>query len=198
MKKQLLGMLVAGVFAVSFAGEVAAQDKAGPKGALEYVKVTATVEAIDQATREVTLKDSSGGKISFVAGPDVKNLAQVSKGDIVTIEYAQAVLVGLDKSKSTTRERVVSEAKQGAAKGQMPAGVIVRDVKVTASVEAVDTVKSTVTLRGPEHTVTLYVKDPAVLKAVKKGDFVVASYTEAMAIRVDKAPAPAPAAAPKK
>ncbi|APV51258.1 hypothetical protein BWI17_17160 [Betaproteobacteria bacterium GR16-43] len=209
MKNKLLSLLVMG--ALSFAGGVAAQDKAKaapekakaaetgkPLGALEYVKVTATVDAIDQVTRAVTLKAANGDKVSFVAGPEVKNLAQVSKGDVVTIEYAQAVLVGLDKTKSTTRERVVSEAQQSAAKGQMPAAVVVRDVKVTASVEGIDTAKSTVTLRGPENTVTLYVKDPAVLKAVKKGDFVVASYTEAVAIRVDKAPAPAPAAAPKK
>ncbi len=80
----------------------------------------------------------------------------------------------------------------------MPSGVLVRDVAVVASVEAIDTAKNIVTLRGPEHTVTLKVKDPAMLKNVKKGDFVKASYTEAMAIRVDKAPAAAPAAAPKK
>jgi Cu/Ag efflux protein CusF len=122
----------------------------------------------------------------------VKNLAQVSKGDIVTIEYAQAVLVGLEKSKSTVRERVVTEGKQGAPKGQMPAGIVVRDVAVVASVEAVDAKKGFVTLRGPEHTVTMKVRDPAMLKDVKTGDMVKASYTEAMAVRVEKAPAAAP------
>jgi Cu/Ag efflux protein CusF len=209
MKKKLLSLLVMGT--LSFAGGVAAQDKAKPApekakaaapekgkplGAMEYVKVTATVESVDQATRAVTLKGSNGDMVSFVAGPDVKNLAQVSKGDIVTIEYAQAVLVGLEKSPTAKRERLVTEAKKGAPVGSMPAGVVVRDVSVVASVEAIDTAKSLVTLRGPENTVTLKVADPAVLKAVKVGDFVKASYTEAMAIRVDKAPAPA--AAPKK
>ena len=207
MKIKLLGLLVAG--ALSFAGGAAAQDKAKaapdkakpaaeapkPVGALEYTKVTATVDAIDQATRAVTLKAANGEKVSFIAGPDVKNLAQISKGDTVTIEYAQAVLVGLEKSATAQRERLVSEAKKSAPVGSMPAAVVVREVKVVASVEAIDVAKGTVTLRGPEHTVTLKA-DPANLKLVKTGDFVKATYTEAMAIRVDKTPAPAPAAAP--
>ncbi len=63
----------------------------------ESAKITATVEAIDQKTREVTLKGPKGGVISFVAGPDVKNLAQVQKGDEVVVEYAQALAVSLKK-----------------------------------------------------------------------------------------------------
>ncbi|QJR10837.1 hypothetical protein DSM104443_01907 [Usitatibacter rugosus] len=190
MKRNLVALLAVVAFASATA--VAQDKKAGAVGALEYTKVTATVEAIDQSTRAVTLKGEKGDLVSFVAGPEVKNLAQVSKGDIVTIEYAQAVLVGLEKSKSTVRERVVTEGKQGAPKGQMPAGIVVRDVAVVASVEAVDAKKGIVTLRGPEHTVTMKVKDPAMLKDVKTGDMVKASYTEAMAVRVEKAPAAAP------
>ena len=87
---------------------VFAQDKGKAVGAAEYAKVTATVEAIDQKTREVTLKGEKGGTVTFVAGPDVKNLAQVSKGDIVTIEYGEALLVGIEKTASTTRERIVT------------------------------------------------------------------------------------------
>lgn len=190
MKRNLVtGMMAAALIAL--AGSAVAQDKGGV-GALEYVKTTATVESIDQATRAVTLKDDKGILVSFVASPEVKNLAQVSKGDIVTIEYAQAALVGLAKTKSTVRERIVTEGKSSAAKGQMPASVAIRDVKVIASVEAVDAKKSLVTLRGPEHAVTVKVKDPAMLKDVKTGEMVEASYTEALAIRVDKAPAAAP------
>lgn len=188
MKRKLAAVFVVAAFAA--AGAVA-QDK-GAVGAVEYTKVTATVASIDQVTRAVTLKDDKGATISFVAGPDVKNLAQVSKGDIVTIEYAQAMLMGLEKSKSATRERVVTQSKEGAPKGQMPSGLLMHDVKIIASVEALDAKKGTVTLRGPEHTVTIKVKDPAMLKNVKVGDMVQASYTEALAIRVEKAPVAAP------
>ena len=42
--------------------------------------VTATVTKIDQKTREVTVKTDDGQEYSFVAGDDVKNLAQMKVG----------------------------------------------------------------------------------------------------------------------
>ncbi|HEY2629717.1 MAG TPA: hypothetical protein VGI57_11345 [Usitatibacter sp.] len=164
-------------------------------GAVAVTTVTATVDEINQTTREVTLKDTqSGAKVSFVAGPEVKNLAQVHKGDIVTIAYGEAVGIKLDKTDSKVRERTVTEGATRAKPGEQPGMVAMREVKVVASVEKID--KDHVTLRGPEHTETIKVKDPEVLKKVKVGDFVTAVYQEAVAIKVEKGPAPA--AAPKK
>jgi Cu/Ag efflux protein CusF len=180
---------IAGVFAA------AAVSAFAQVGAMAVTKVTATVEDINQATREVTLKDTqSGAKVSFIAGPDVKNLAQVHKGDIVTIAYGEAIGVKLEKTTSTVRERTITESGKTAKPGEKPGAMAVREVNVVASVEKIE--KDHVTLRGPEHTVTVKVQDPAILKSVKVGDFVRAVYTEAVAISVDKAPAPA--AAPKK
>jgi len=68
----------------------------------------------------------------------VKNLAQVQKGDTVTMDYIEAVALKLNKTGSKTRERTETEFKQGAAPGQMPAGIVGKDVRVVASVEAVD------------------------------------------------------------
>jgi Cu/Ag efflux protein CusF len=168
-------------------------------GAMVVTKVTATVESIDQNTREVTLKDTqTGAKVSFVAGPEVRNLAQVSKGDIVTIAYGEAIAVKLEKTDSKVRERTVTQSGERAKPGEKPGAIAVREVKVVASVEKIE--KDHVTLRGPEHTETIKVNNPDVLKKVKVGDFVTAVYTEAVAISVDKAPAPAaaPSAPPKK
>lgn len=187
------GRMLVAALAVCFASAVAAQDKATPaKGVAEVVRITATVDDIDQASRTVTLKNAQGEKVSFVAGDDVRNLAQVKKGDIVTMEYAQAIAVKLDKTPNNTRSRVVTEAADRAPLGQKPGGVVARQVKVVASVEAIDAAKNTVTLRGPEHTVAVKVQDPAMLKGVKKGDFVEATYTEAFAVKVTAGPAAAP------
>jgi hypothetical protein len=54
-----------------------------------------------------------------------------------------------------------------------------------------------VTLKGPQRTVELKVRDPEQFKLVKKGDQVQATYTEAVAIAVMPA-APAAPAQPKK
>jgi Cu/Ag efflux protein CusF len=161
----------------------------------EVDKLSATVVSVDQATRVVVLKGKEGNTVRFVAGDEVKNLAQVQVGDMVTLEYAQALAVTLKKTSSQVRERVVTEVSSKAPAGQKPGGLVMRDVKVIATVQAIDTKKNTVTLRGPEHTATLKVKDPAMLKGIKVGENVQVEYTEAAALKVEKAAAaPAPAA----
>jgi hypothetical protein len=212
MKK--LAILVAALFATA----AIAQDKAAPKAPEakapaakaapakapevkvegETAKVTATVEAIDQKTREVTLKGPKGNKISFVASPEVKNLAQVQKGDEVVVEYVQALAMELQKSSKTAVSRTITEGAQTAAPGQKPGVVAARKINFVAKVDAIDTKTNVVTLSGVEHTVELKVKDPAVLKNFKAGDFVEGAYVEALAVSVQKpaAKAAAPAAKP--
>jgi Cu/Ag efflux protein CusF len=183
-----IGRILAGLLAVMLGGPAVSADKAQAakegRGVAEVVKVTATVDAVDQATRSVTLKNEKGEKVTFVAGPEVRNLAQLKKGDVVTMEYMQAVAVKLAKSSSSVRERTVTEGIERAAPGQKPGGVALREVKVVASVEKIDAKKNIVTLRGPQATVDIKVQDPAMLKGVKVGDFVEATYTEAVAINV--------------
>jgi Cu/Ag efflux protein CusF len=155
--------------------------------AADTVKVTATVAAIDQGTRVVTLKDASGKTVTFVADDQIRNLAQVKVGDVVTMEYAQAVAVSLTKSTKTMRERTVSQNVERAASGMKPGGVAVREVRVVASVEAIDRKTNVVTLRGPDNTVDVKVQDPSVLAGFKPGDFVDAIYREALAVKVEPA-----------
>jgi Cu/Ag efflux protein CusF len=59
-------------------------------------------------------------------------------------------------------------------------------VTVRGKVEAVDVEKKTVTLKGPRRSLTLQVRDPQKLEAIKVGDPVVAKYYEALAIEVKK------------
>jgi hypothetical protein len=150
----------------------------------DVTQVTATVDSVDQATRAVTLVNSDGTKVDFVAGPEVRNLAQLAKGDKVTITYAQAVAAKLAKAANPVRERSVSEGMERTALGQKPGGIAMREVRVVASVDKIDTAKNVVTLRGPENSVDVKVRDPAMLTDVKVGDFVEVTYTEAVAIEV--------------
>jgi Cu/Ag efflux protein CusF len=59
-------------------------------------------------------------------------------------------------------------------------------VTVRGTVQAVDTEKKTVTLKGPKRSLTLPIKDPKKLEMIKVGDPVVAKYYEALAIEVKK------------
>ena len=188
MKKQFAVFVAAALAATAFAQGKSAPDAKGVVAG-EITRVVSTVEAIDQATRVVTLKGKDGNTVTFVAGPEVKNLAQVQKGDVVTMDYIEAVALRLNKTDSKVRERTETEFKKGAEPGQKPAGIVGRDVKVVASVDKIDAKAGKVTLRGPQRTVVLKVKDPAVLSKVKVGDMVEAEFTEALAVKVEKAPA---------
>jgi ribosome maturation factor RimP len=62
-----------------------------------------------------------------------------------------------------------------------------RAVTVKGTIAAIDKEKSTVTLKGPKgRTVTIEVKDPQKLEAIKVGDPVVATYMEAVAFQIKK------------
>ena len=57
--------------------------------------VKATIEDIDAAKRELTLKDSKGDTHKMKVSEEVKNLDQVKKGDEVSIGYYQSVALSV-------------------------------------------------------------------------------------------------------
>jgi ribosomal protein L6P/L9E len=161
------------------------------------VRVTASVEAIDVATRSVTLKGPKGDVVTLTVGPEVKNLAQVKVGDRVSVRYAEALTLELKKDGKELRQRSEREASSAAQPGERPGGAAGRQIKVIADVVAVDRKKQVVTLRGPSRTVELKLRDPEQIKLIKVGDQIEATYQEAVAVSLEPAPAAKPAAAAK-
>jgi hypothetical protein len=156
----------------------------GVAGAAQTVKVTATITAIDAATREVTLKGPQGREIVVTAGPEVRNFAQMKVGDNVDVEYVEALTLELKKGGGKPVAKTEQAGVARAKPGEQPAGVVGRQITVVADVVAVDKEKQLVTLKGPKRTVDLKVRDPKQLALIAKGDQVEATYTEAMAIVV--------------
>ena len=156
----------------------------GKAGVAETAKVTATITAIDKATRDVTLKGPQGNELTVTAGPDVKNFANMKVGDQVNVEYLQALTLELKKGGGLIVARTEQKGAVGAKPGEKPAGAVGRQVTVVADVIAVDPASQTVTLKGPKRTVDLRIPDPEQFKRVAKGDQVEATYTQAMAIAV--------------
>jgi Cu/Ag efflux protein CusF len=152
------------------------------------MQIVATVEAVDAANRSVTLKGPRGQIETMTVSEEVRNLRQVKAGDRVAVTYAQGLALQLKKGGPAIRERVEREGGTRAAPGARPGGVVGREVKVVADVVVVNTPKQTVTLRGPGQTVTLKVRDAALLKSITTGDWVEAVYTEAVAVVVKPVP----------
>jgi len=164
---------------------VKAQETKG-QAVMSSMTTTATVTKINQKTREVTIKMSDGQEHSFVASDHVKNLAQVKKGDVITITYTQALAYQLRKhgaAAGVTTTQAVASADSGAK----PAGAVAQQTTVTVKITAIDTSIPTVTVMGPRgNTETIVVRDPQKLNGVKVGDMVDITYTEAIALEVNK------------
>jgi len=158
-----------------------------PKVLKENMKtVTATVESIDLATRAVTLKGPDGKVMGLKVGEEVKNLPQVKVGDKVTVTYYESIAAQIIKP-GTGPASAAQQAVATAKPGEKPAGAMVQQVTVVAAVEAIDKTTQHVTLKGPEgNTVEVKVKNPKNLEGVKVGDEVAITYTEAMAVSVEK------------
>ena len=183
--RQFKAISVAALVSLLSLTNVQAQEVKGQTMVASVTK-TATVTNINQKTREVTIKTDDGKEYSFIASSNVKNLAQVKKGDLITAKYTEALAYQIRKHGTPGVE--TTQAAMAADSGAMPAGAIAQQTTVTVTITAIDTKVPTVTFRGPKgNTKTIKVKDPQKLKGVKVGDMVDITYTEALAIKVDEA-----------
>jgi Cu/Ag efflux protein CusF len=190
-----LGLMLAGLGALAAGCATTTPDQPRPTYTqTSTTRATATVLAIDLATRKVTLKPESGEPFDFVAGDQVKNLAQVQAGDTVTVEYTESIALEVRRADGSPPDLSASAAAGAARPGEKPAGAIGQQVTVSAVIVAIDPATLRVTVKGPQGTLrVLQVKDATKLENVQVGDMIYATYTEAIGISVDKA---APRAAP--
>ncbi len=166
----------------------------GAVTAASAVELQGIITAIDKATRQVTIRGGSGSDLTITAGPQVKNFKQIKVGDLVTLNYIAALGLELKKGGGRLRERVESDQAVAANPGDKPGLSGSRTVKVISDVTAVDAAAGTITLRGPQRSIDLTVKDKELLKDIRVGDQIAATYEEAVAIAVTPAPPPPPPA----
>ena len=168
-------------------GSMMAGTAPGKAAIAQTVKLTATITAIDKATRDVTLKGPQGNEVTITAGPQVKNFDAMKVGDKVDVEYVEALTLELKKGGGLVVARTEQAGAAGAKQGQLPAGAVGRQVTVVANVVDVDAAKQTIVLKGPQRTVALRIPDPEQFKRIAKGDQVEATYTQAVALAVEPA-----------
>ena len=166
-------------------GSVAAGTAPGKAAVVNTVKLTATITAIDRATRDVTLKGPQGNEVTITAGPQVKNFDAMKVGDKVDVEYVEALTLELKKGGGLVVARTDQAGAVGAKPGQQPAGAVGRQITVVANVVDVNAATQTITLKGPQRTVDLRIPDAEQFKRIAKGDQVEATYTQALALAVE-------------
>src|SRR6516165_9635899 len=103
----------------------------GGIGSSQTITTRAKVQAIDLATREVTLLGPEGNAFTVHAGDAVRNLDKVKVGDTVAATYYASIVLVLSAPGTQVPDNQVNAAVARAGKGQMPAGALGTKVIVT-------------------------------------------------------------------
>lgn len=153
------------------------------------VTITASVQAINPETREVTLKGPLGNEVTFTVDQQVKRLNEVKVGDLVEADYYVSFAAELRKpTAEEVKEPIVLLGAVGKAPpGTSPAAGGLRQFKVVTTIEGLDRPTRTITVKGPRgNYFTARVAEPSRLTQMRIGENIVLTYTEALAISLEK------------
>lgn len=155
-------------------------------------QITAEIVGIDPETREITLEGPLGNTITLTAGPDVQRFDEFAKGDMITATYSESISGEL---RAPTEEELAQpwvelDAAGIAAANMPPAAGVGRIIRAVCTIEGMNRATETVTVkdsRGRFHVIPDV--DPARMAGVAIGDTVVITYSQAVALSLEKRPA---------
>ena len=160
-----------------------------PTAVAREAQFVAVVESVDQSTREVVLRGPEGNLVTVTAGPEVRNLAQVRRGDRVHVTYGAALAVEMAPPGGGGPPAEVATGMARAEPGARPAGAVGQRVRARVRIEQVDPATGRVAFVGPQgvrREVTP--QNPAMAdfaRRLRPGDEVDMTYAEAVAVRVE-------------
>jgi len=164
-------------------------EKAPVRGKSEasVTKIRGTVSGVDKDAGTVTLKGPKGRTVTIEV-KDKSRLDQINVGDPVVAAYMEAVAWRVVKAGSGAAPGVSTQETRVSSKpGETPAGAVGREVTATVTITAIDRKNHTVTVKGPQGgTETIKAKEPKNLEGLKVGDMVEISYSQALAVSLDK------------
>ena len=152
----------------------------------DSISVTVTIEAIEQSTRTLTVKDDKGIYETIQAPPEMKRFSELKVGDKITARYYDNVVVRLKKPGEAAVD--VDSAALTRSKGAAAAGTVAAQRTITVTVTAKDPKANAVTVKGPNNYVySRKVADKKTFNLLKVGDQLDMTWTEAVLISVDPA-----------
>jgi len=166
---------------------VFAQDQTGKTVTKENaVTATATIRAIDQATRSITLRTEKGDEDTFTVGPEVTRFDQLKVGDTIRATYYEAVVFQLRKPGTASG---TSGTTVGAGRLKtVPGGAIGAQQTMTVTVKAVDVKVPSITVTTPDgRTLMRKIEDAKNLEGVNPGDRIDITYTQALVVNAEAA-----------
>jgi hypothetical protein len=181
--------LAAGLLAAAPAFAQAPQG--APQGASVSRTTTATaiVESIDQRTRQVVLRGEDGTIETVVAGPNVRNLAQVHAGDTVVLEFGEALIVALANPADGAPPAAAGAAEARTPRGTRPGAAAAEGVRARVTINTVNQRTGAVTFTGPsgvQRTARPQQREMIdFARSLRAGQQVDIVYARAVALRVE-------------
>ena len=174
--------LSAGLIAAALLGPLAAHLPAQTKELRgQTVTVTATVEAVETATRTITLKLPEGNYVDVVAPGSEPRFSEIAAGDQITATYYQNVVLRVKKPGEKSADRDTTAGKGSGEK--KPAVTPSTQRTITATITAIDLQVPSISFSGPNNwTYSSRVEDRKALQRVKVGDRVDIRWTVALLI----------------
>jgi hypothetical protein len=149
----------------------------------ESVAVTVTVEAIDQASRTLTVKDDKGVYETLEVPKAFPRFSELKVGDKITARYYENVVVRVKKPNEAAVDLDTGAFTRGQA---APAGTLATQRTVTVTVAAMDPKARSVTVTGPNgYKYSRRVEDKKVFDALKVGDRLDMTWTNALLISAE-------------
>lgn len=147
---------------------------------------TATVTAVDPATRKVTFVTPGGKKTVFKAGPEVVNFPQIRVGDQVKATLTEELVVFMATDAPPQGQGNASVVAL-APVGSKPGALVADTVQVKAKVTEIDLKQHKATLQFPDgSTKKVAVRKDVDLTKRSVGEEVVIRATEVLAVTVEK------------
>lgn len=174
-------------FVVVFAaGSLAFAQAPKPIQESDVTTVHATVEAIDQANRLLTLKGEKGRTVTVKVPPEVERFSAMKVGDVVTARYIESVAVRVVVPGEPAPPDAAVDLGVTPRPGEKPGTTIADKIDVKVKVQAIDKGVPSLTILTPTgNSLSLKVKDPKRLEKLKVGDDINVTYTEALLLTVD-------------
>lgn len=178
MTRTICALALTIIWSATFVSTAAAQVKVIPG---ESETVTATVEAVDHATRTLSLKLADGTFETIVAPASVERFDAIKVGDTLTARYYDNIILRVKKP----GEKDVDTGGEAVTKtpGKSPGATAAKQRTITATITAIDMKVPSITLTGPNGwKYSSRVQDVAALKTVKVGDKLDITWTEALLV----------------
>ena len=151
----------------------------------ETKTVTATVEAVEKATRSLTLKGPEGNYVTLTVPESVTRFDSIKVGDTLTAKYYESLILRLkpEGEKAVDTDAAAVTPADGRTR---PGGTMATQRTITATITAIDPTVPSITFSGPNNwKYTSRVEDKKALSKVKVGDRVDITWTQALLASVE-------------